>query len=121
MPLVIFLCEILKIDMGWPIRSGMDRYTLSGERWQNWHIGYRLWTSRLSLYELLFGGRALNGYFVVQIQSPSLPNSSWLEADRFWSSISMVYSTVDDFKMSYFYRPPSVCLPADAIGRVDVC
>ena len=33
----------------------------------------------------------------------------------------MVYSTVDDFKMSYFYRPPSVCLPADAIGRVDVC
>jgi len=33
----------------------------------------------------------------------------------------MVYSTVDDFKMSCFYRPPSVSLPADAIGRVDVC
>ena len=33
----------------------------------------------------------------------------------------MVYSSADDCKMSCFYRPPYVSLPADAIGRVDVC
>ena len=121
MPLAIFLRKIFKIDMGWSMRSGPDRYTLHVSVGK---IGKLVSGSGLRVFRCLsvyFGGRALDGYFVVQIQSPSPPNFSWIQADRYWSRASSVDSSANDCKTSCFYRPVYVSLPADAIGRVDVC
>ncbi len=91
------------------------------ERWHNWQFRFRQWTLCLSLFERLFGGRALDGYFVVQIQSPFLPNSSWVEADRNWSDTSSISSTAEFCETPYFYRPEPTSLPVDAGSRGNVC
>ena len=121
MPLPIFLYEILKIALGWSRRCGLDRYTLGVSVGIIGNSDSDSGHLCLSLCERLFGGRALDGYSVVQIQSPFLPSSSWLEADRNWSDTSSNSPTAEFCETPYFYRPESTSLPVDAGSRGNVC
>ena len=67
------------------------------------------------------GGRALDGYFVVQIQSPGSPNSSWLEANSVWVSASSFPPLSNSSKMFHFCRPVRTSFPVDANCFGVVC
>ena len=120
MPLAIFLCEIFKIVLGWSRRYGEDRYTLWGERWHSWQISFRQLALRVQLFERLFGGRELDGYFV-QLQSPGFSNFSGLEADRPWTRASSEPTSAKRRKTPHFCRPAYLSLPVDTSSLGDVC
>ncbi len=102
------------------MRCGEDQYTLGVNfgKFGNTVLGGR---KSFLCSERYFGGRALDGYFVVQIQALGSPNSTWLEADPFWKCASSNPPVAKSCEMLCYYLPDRMSSPVDASGCVRVC